>query len=144
MVQARDICSVRKRLRLSQEELAEALGVSRNTISRWERGKSDPSAENLTALDGLLARLENRNAPEAGPKAEDYPAPAPARAGRWPMAVLCAGVVCALLIGLAALIGVYSIRRQLDPTDSAAPIEEAELEGEEVDGLPTMSITLPS
>jgi len=34
MVQAMDICSARKKLGLSQEQLAEALGVSRNTISR--------------------------------------------------------------------------------------------------------------
>lgn len=36
MVQVTDICSARKKLGLSQEQLAEALGVSRNTIGRWK------------------------------------------------------------------------------------------------------------
>lgn len=46
---------------------------------------------------------------------------------------MCTGLICALLIGIASLIGVYSIKQQLEPTDSAAPIEESEIEREEVD-----------
>ncbi len=34
---------VRRRLALSQEELAHALGVSFATVNRWENGKTDPS-----------------------------------------------------------------------------------------------------
>lgn len=34
---------VRLRLKLSQEELAHALGVSFATVNRWENGKTSPS-----------------------------------------------------------------------------------------------------
>jgi DNA-binding transcriptional regulator YiaG len=34
---------VRRRLGLSQEELAQALGVSFATVNRWENGKTVPS-----------------------------------------------------------------------------------------------------
>ena len=34
---------VRRQLRLSQEELAHALGVSFATVNRWENGKTRPS-----------------------------------------------------------------------------------------------------
>ena len=43
----------RKRQGLSQIELAEALDVSRQTISKWETGTALPSAENLLALSRL-------------------------------------------------------------------------------------------
>ena len=39
----------------SQEELAEKIGVSRQAISKWERGESSPDTDNLIAL----ARLYN-------------------------------------------------------------------------------------
>ena len=35
---------------LSQDELAEKLNVSRQAVSRWENGSSDPSTSNLIAL----------------------------------------------------------------------------------------------
>lgn len=43
----------RKRQGLSQVELAEALNVSRQTISKWETGAALPAAENLLALSKL-------------------------------------------------------------------------------------------
>ena len=37
----------------SQEELAGRLGVSRQAVSKWENGTSDPSTVNLLALAKL-------------------------------------------------------------------------------------------
>jgi len=45
----------RKQNRLSQEELAEKIGVSRQAVSKWERAESSPDTDNLIEL----ARLYN-------------------------------------------------------------------------------------
>ena len=37
-----------------QEELADRLGVSRQAVSKWENGTSDPSTSNLLALAKLF------------------------------------------------------------------------------------------
>ncbi|HCW74062.1 MAG TPA: transcriptional regulator [Clostridiaceae bacterium] len=43
----------RKRIGLSQEELAEKIYVSRQTISNWETGRSYPDVHNLLLLSAL-------------------------------------------------------------------------------------------
>ena len=48
------IISFRKKKGLSQQEVAEALDVSRQAVSRWEVGTSIPSMENLLALSKLF------------------------------------------------------------------------------------------
>ncbi len=55
---ARSLGEVLKRrrteCRMTQEFVAEALGVSRQAVSKWESGASDPSTANLIALAKLL------------------------------------------------------------------------------------------
>ncbi len=48
------IAQLRKNNNLSQEELAEKLFVSRQAISKWERGESFPELYNLIALSKLF------------------------------------------------------------------------------------------
>lgn len=132
MVQIVDIYATRKKLGLSQEKLAEALGVSRNTISRWERGEFNPTVDKLAALEQLLTQLEEPVAPEEAPALKEEVAPppvVPTKAKRLPVALICAGVVCALLIGIMALVGVYSINQRLEPKNV---IPDVEIEREEV------------
>ena len=38
---------------MTQEQLAMLLGVSRQAVSKWEKGTSDPSTHNLIALAEL-------------------------------------------------------------------------------------------
>lgn len=43
----------RMRCKMTQEFVAEAVGVSRQAVSKWENGISDPSTANLIALAKL-------------------------------------------------------------------------------------------
>ena len=45
---------LRRKAGLSQEELASRLEVSRQAVSKWENGTSDPSTSNLIALAKLF------------------------------------------------------------------------------------------
>lgn len=43
----------RTRCKMTQEFVAESVGVSRQAVSKWESGTSDPSTSNLLALAKL-------------------------------------------------------------------------------------------
>lgn len=43
----------RQHCQMTQEFVAESLGVSRQAVSKWENGSSDPSTSNLLALARL-------------------------------------------------------------------------------------------
>ena len=45
---------LRKANNLSQEQLAEALGVSRQAVSKWESGSSYPDMEKMIAMCKVL------------------------------------------------------------------------------------------
>jgi Predicted transcriptional regulators len=47
---ADNLQSIRKEKQLSQEDLAERIGVSRQAISKWEQGSGYPETEKLLAL----------------------------------------------------------------------------------------------
>lgn len=62
-----NIASERRRLSMSQEELAAHLGVTRETLSKWENGAPIPSDKLISmgvefncAIDYLLGRVEER------------------------------------------------------------------------------------
>lgn len=46
----------REASRLSQDEVAEALGISRQTISNWENEKTEPDIRSLAALAKLYGK----------------------------------------------------------------------------------------
>lgn len=54
MTLSEKIIYYRKKAMLSQEALAEKLGVSRQAISKWETGESLPEVSNLSALAKAL------------------------------------------------------------------------------------------
>ena len=47
------LAKYRKKANMSQEELADKLNVSRQAVSKWERGESSPGTDNLIALASL-------------------------------------------------------------------------------------------
>ena len=51
---ANRLLKYRKLHNFSQEELAEKIGVSRQAVSKWESGLSDPNTTNLISLGRLF------------------------------------------------------------------------------------------
>ena len=49
-----DIAVARKAKKLTQDQLAEQMGVDQALVSRWESGKVSPNKENLTRLREIL------------------------------------------------------------------------------------------
>jgi transcriptional regulator with XRE-family HTH domain len=50
---ANRLVQLRKQHNLSQEELAEKLGISRQAVSKWERAESSPDTDNLISIAKL-------------------------------------------------------------------------------------------
>lgn len=81
----------RKKAALSQEALAERIGVSRQSISKWETGEASPEISKLPLLakafgvttDWLLSE-EGIPQEEPAPEPAPMPEPAPAAAAPWP------------------------------------------------------------
>ena len=72
---------LRASLELSQEKLAQRLGVSFATVNRWENGRSRMPARAVAALEELAAESGRAAPPAAGRTAPADP-PAPAFVGR--------------------------------------------------------------
>ena len=51
---AKRITAARKEKKLTQEQVAQAVGVSRQTVSHWENGRIEPTQEQREALCRLL------------------------------------------------------------------------------------------
>ena len=51
-----NIREIRKRLNLTQQQLADKVGVYRETIARWESGESKPSPLALREIERLLRK----------------------------------------------------------------------------------------
>lgn len=107
MLQYEKLARLREQNNMSQFEVAEALYVSRQAVSRWETGRAKPSTEKLIALSRLygvpLDELVGGEPARAESGAENVEAPAPPR--RW----IAAGALA--LAVLAAIIGAYLIWR---------------------------------
>lgn len=54
MTLGEQIAQLRKQRKMSQEELATAMEVSRQAVSKWENGLSNPDTENLIRLAKIL------------------------------------------------------------------------------------------
>lgn len=49
------IAAWRKHRKLTQEEVADEIGIGRTAVTNWETGDADPSVKHLDALIALLA-----------------------------------------------------------------------------------------
>lgn len=86
------ICYCRKKCGLSQEALAERVGVSRQAVSKWENGDAEPELGKLRLLadtfdvtaDWLLSDAEPPQTPLAPPASEPPLRPTPEAANAAP------------------------------------------------------------
>lgn len=97
------IYTLRRKNGLSQEQLAEKIGVSRQSISKWESGTSTPEVEKLVALSecfhvSLDELVKDVAAPETSQAVQEIPAVKKVGVG------LCLfGAVCLVLWGVLLL-----------------------------------------
>ncbi len=101
----------RKKAGLSQEALAEKLGVSRQAVSKWETGDAVPELSKLVllakAFDVTTDWLLSESEPEESPEPEIPPVPeTPAQSGNWVESI--PGVIVRLIRRYGWLYGVYT------------------------------------
>lgn len=94
-----NIYTLRRKAGLSQEQLAERLEVTRQTVSKWETGRSVPDLEKLEAM----ARVFGVTLNELTGTGEPAPGQPAARTGQMGMALCAAGAGCLILLGVLSL-----------------------------------------
>ena len=107
----------REELKLSQECVADRLGVSRQAVSKWETGQSEPTASNLIQLADILEiSLSQLVEPQKG---EEEPAAfEKAKSEKKPNLILRANLIKLAIIAQAAfLFNCTSVIYQLQHPD---------------------------
>ena len=120
---AKKISALRKDKGLSQEELAEALFVSRQTVSKWERGQSLPDADNITSMcaffgvsaDELLGCSTTTSQPSEAVQPQDTLPEQPVKKRLW-LKILIISVVCffALMGVMCTIVFVFALTLEDD------------------------------
>ena len=126
-----NIRKYRKSKQMSQDELAEKLEVTRQSISLWETGQTQPSLDNIVALaklfdistDALLADTEAKS-----PDADVPISQSPKTAKKKPIIITA---VCLALI-LAASLSLF-LWKNKDSVDGNAQVPETPNTSETVD-----------
>ena len=130
---------LRDRAGLSQMELADRLGVSRQAVSRWESGDTTPSVDKLktlariygVSLDWLFGDTADGEPPEAAkPEADRNPDEAPAgKEGEKKQKIRA--IAIALTIVVLAFVCVWFAARNMSNEADSTQIED--MEHEEID-----------
>ena len=98
------IYTLRRKSGLSQEQLAEKIGVSRQAISKWEGGLSTPELDKLKALSECfqisIDELTGNQTAGEGIKENRDPPPCKTGESRIGIFLCAAGAVCLILFGV--------------------------------------------
>lgn len=114
---------------ISQEDLAELVNVSRQTVSKWENGTVSPSADNLSQLsralgvpvDALLVGDWTPPEPQVVEVPVEVPVPRPRNERLW-------ALVWALVLAAGVMIGALLFWER-----GEEPITEPEMQSEVID-----------
>lgn len=128
------LISLRKEKRMSQQDLAEALNVSRQAVSRWETGVATPSMENLMALSRVfgISVAEFINADEGAdalkpePEKEEGGGKAKKLISRWSLRVVLLILLVVTMI-IVVISGMYLNHKRRE-----APVEQGTIKFEEM------------
>lgn len=124
------LVELRKAKGLTQKELAGALNVTRQAVSRWEVGTAAPSLDNLAFLSRLYgvplddfiqeegAGAETLEEPAGAPASQEpLPVPAPVGAGRPHVPLALTLFLAVLILGVGILIGMRLPREKPSSLD---------------------------
>ncbi|MGM9629482.1 helix-turn-helix domain-containing protein [Butyricicoccus sp.] len=109
MTFGKNLQTLRRQNGLSQQQLAEQLGVSRQAVSKWELDAAKPDIDNVIQISRLFGvSIDELLTGEVFRDARSFPQPVDTNRGkpgkRFAGAVLIlAGVVCMILAGFAAV-----------------------------------------
>lgn len=119
MLDAEKVKRVRKVAGLTQEQLAQAMGVSRQAVSHWENGHSLPDEATLLRLAQALHTTPEQIALAPPPLPVEEPAVSSAPAvQKRPMRFVCVGLAALLLVlGLWCLLRPRGLSSSLRPQD---------------------------
>ncbi len=123
----------RKKINMSQDELAERLGVSRQSVSLWETSQTQPTIDNIIALskifnistDTLLGNTDSAPTPRENPPEEAAP-----KKKRKAALIIAICVAAALVIGaivfaiIAGTSGGSGSGKTSGTEDTTAPVAE--------------------
>ena len=132
---AKKMIELRKQNGLSQQDLADRLGVSRQAISRWETGAVQPLADSVKSLaqvfqvstDYLLNDDLDTPTPPHSPQPTPTPQeePTPARKHRkWLLALAALAAAAVLVLVTAAGTAYYLQWKERQPVSSSDVLSE--------------------
>lgn len=139
------LADLRRERELSQEDLAREIGVTRQAVSKWERGVIAPSTINLIALGELygvhLDELVHGEAPirekAEEVKAAEPPADAPPHKRAGSLKIVGAAVAAVFVLLTAVALGITiasAFSKESDPSKNGIPIiDQNDLVREDID-----------
>jgi transcriptional regulator with XRE-family HTH domain len=134
---------LRKKHHLSQEQVAELVNTTRQTVSQWENGKSVPSLENLNILARhygvTLDYLVNGEEPPCS--TPEPSAPVPARSVRH--TVLQTVCIALCLATLALVISVFIKEDEPQPTGHGIIVSQEDMDVEYAEPSFSFDLTWP-
>lgn len=132
------LAALRMERGMSQSDLAQELGVTRQTVSRWEQGLMTPSTDRLIDVARVfhMSLDELVNGAPPAPEGAEAPPPADGEAPgkrKWKIAAGVVLAACLVLVTVAAVITIWSAVFQKPEEPGKTIIRTEDMEQEDID-----------